>query len=87
MTLVTFEDQQHAHQRIGALLNNGILDFQSALDHAMGEGVVEKGSQLPGSLLELIQDSGSGLATCRRLPARRGDVDLSLCIGIVRLGG
>ena len=80
MKLVTFEDQQHAHQRIGALLNNGILDFQSALDHAMGEGVVEKGSQLPGSLLELIQDSGSGLATCRRLHDLASSGRLSGCL-------
>ena len=67
MKLVTFEDRQHDHQRIGALMEKGTLDFQCALEQAIEKSLVDEGSQLPGSLLEVIQDSGSALATCRRL--------------------
>ncbi|SHH32939.1 2-keto-4-pentenoate hydratase/2-oxohepta-3-ene-1,7-dioic acid hydratase (catechol pathway) [Marivita hallyeonensis] len=48
-------------------MDKGILDFRCALERAVDLGLVDQGSQLPGSLLEVIQDSGSALATCRRL--------------------
>ena len=67
MKLVTFEGPQRDEQRIGILLEEGILDLQCALEQARQEGLVEPEIRIPESLIEVIRDSGSALATCRRL--------------------